>query len=413
VEKKRYALVGTGFRGTTMFAKPLLKDFTDVAELVGVCDNNPKRMEGAQAWLGQSLPAFADFDKMLADTRPDCVIVATRDCTHADYVIRALRAGKRVYVEKPLCTTAAQCRAILAAARETGGKCLTTHNMRYDYACMSIRTIIEQGRAGKIQFIQFEENLDRSHGADYFRRWHRNRANTGGLQIHKSSHQFDLLNWWIGSKPVRLSAQGGLKFYGPNNPYHGKNCRTCPHAAHCPLYVDYMKIDIYKKRYFDAEAVDGYLRDACVFDPSIDIEDQFAVHIRYENGVEVSYTLVAYAPYESMRVVVDGTVGRLEHQSAYSASLVAALTNATQETQRLFVPHEDILNIDITRPAGDHGGADPMLRHDFIVRDWSLPPNAQMASLEQAVQAVLIGAAINKSLATGQAVDVQDLLVGD
>ena len=396
-----------------MFVKPILREFANCAELVGVCDHNPKRLEGAAAWIGQKLPAFTDFDKMLADTKPDCVVVATRDCTHADFVVRALRAGKRVYVEKPLCTTAGQCRDILAAARESGQLCLVTHNMRYDYASLSIRSILQQGRAGKVKFVQFEENLDRGHGADYFRRWHCHRANTGGLQIHKASHQFDLLNWWIGSKPATLSAQGSLQFYGRNNAYHGTNCRPCPHKARCPLYVDLTGIDIYKKLYFDAEEADGYLRDGCPFDPSIDIEDQLAVHIRYENGVDVSYTMVAYAPYESQRVIVDGTMGRLEYQTACSSGLVAALADITKETQRLVVPNEPILDIDLTRPAGDHGGADPMLLRDFIGRDWNLPPNRQMASLEEAVQAVLIGAAVNKSIATGQPVNVQELLQHD
>jgi predicted dehydrogenase len=413
VSKKRYALVGTGFRGMTMFAKPIVKTFPEVAQLVGVCDLNPKRMDNAVEWLGQDVPKFTDFDKMLADAKPDCVIVATRDCTHAEFVIRALRAGKRVYVEKPLCTTARQCRDIIAAARETGNTCLTTHNMRYDQACLSIRSIIQQGRTGQLHYLQFEENLDRSHGADYFRRWHRNRANTGGLQIHKASHQFDLINWWIGSKPATLSAQGSLKFYGKNNSFHGKSCRTCPHAAQCAFYVDYTKIDFYKKFYFDVEQVDGYIRDGCVFDPSIDIEDQLVVHIRYENGVEVNYSLIAYAPYESQRVIIDGTIGRLEYQTALSAGLVPALETISKESQRLIVAHEKILDIDINRADGDHGGADPMLLKDFIGRDWNLPATSQMASLEQAVQAILIGAAINKSLQTGQSVNVQELLEHD
>ena len=406
MQKKRYVLVGAGFRGLTMFARPLLRDFTDVVELVAVCDLNPKRLEGALNWLGHDLPRFTDFDKMLAETRPDCVIIATRDCTHADLVVRALRAGVRVYVEKPLCTTAAQCLDILNAVRETGNTCLTTHNLRYDSASQSIYSILHQGRIGKPLFVQFEETLNRSHGSDYFRRWHRIKANSGGLQIHKASHHFDLLNWWIGSKPATVSAQGGQRFYGGHNAFHGQRCRGCQHAARCPLYVDYEAISLYKQLYFNAEEADGYFRDACPFDPSIDIEDQLAVHIRYENGVEVSYTLVAYSPFSSMRVTVEGSGGRLEHQSAYSSGLVAALSDISRETQRVIRPHEPVCDVPIARTGGDHGGADPMLLQEFVRRDWS------MAGVEQAVQAVLIGIAANQSLATGRPVDVQKLIGG-
>jgi predicted dehydrogenase len=396
-----------------MYAKPLLKDFAGVAELVGVCDTNPKRIAGSLAWLGTDLPAFTDFDEMLRKARPDCVIIASRDCTHADYVVRALDAGKRVYVEKPLCTTAAQARDILAAVKRTGGVCLTTHNLRYDLPCISVRSLLQQGRAGRVRFVVMEDTLDRSHGADYFRRWHRKKANTGGLQIHKSSHHFDLLNWWIGSKPVRVSAEGGLKFYGRNNPYRGRCCRGCAQAKRCPFFVDYTSIEIYRKLYFEAEEVDGYLRDGCVFDPEIDIEDQFAAHIVYENGVEVSYTLVAYAPTEGIRISIDGTLGRVEHVTGLAAGLLPGLEKPANERQRLIPADAPVMEIPLTRPEGDHGGADPLLRKDFIGRDWDLAPNAQMASVEEAAQAVLIGAAINKSLATGRAVNVQELLERD
>jgi hypothetical protein len=72
------------------------------------------------------------------------------------------------------------------------------------------------------------------------------------------------------------------------------------------------------------------------------------------------------------------------------------------------------MDIPLATVEGEHGGADPQLRRDFFARSWDLPPNAFMASVEQAVQAVLVGAAVNKSLANGGAtVDVQDLLNKD
>src|SRR5699024_5589973 len=51
----------------------------------------------------------------------------------------------------------------------------------------------------------------------YFRRWHRDKANSGGLFVHKSSHHFDLVNWWTGQVPERVDARGGLGVYGRDN----------------------------------------------------------------------------------------------------------------------------------------------------------------------------------------------------
>jgi len=365
---KRYAVVGTGHRGLGMFAGPLSSDFPATAELAAMCDSNPIRLANAAAELPRPVPTFTDFQAMMSQADPDAVIVATRDCTHAEYVVAALQAGKRAISEKPLCTTADQCRDILAAARAAPGRCLVTHNCRYGAAENTIRDILRSGRLGRPRFIQFDETLDRCHGADYFRRWHGRKKNSGGLLIHKASHHFDILNWWAQAKPQRVSAQGRLTFYGANGPFRHARCRGCPHAGKCDFHADIFKREIYRKLYLAAESADGYLRDGCVFDNDIDAEDQAAALIGYDGGLQVSYSLVAYSPYESQRVIVEGDRGRR------------------------------------------HGGADPQLRADFFGREWDAPPNDRMASVEEAVQAVLVGLAANRSLATGQPVEVQNLL---
>jgi len=68
-----------------------------------------------------------------------------------------------------------------------------------------------------MMILRTEWLLDTRHGADYFRRWHRNKNNSGGLMVHKATHHFDLVNWWIDSHPVEVSAMGDLDFYGREN----------------------------------------------------------------------------------------------------------------------------------------------------------------------------------------------------
>ena len=413
---KRYALVGTGSRGIGMFGRPLLSDFPGRAELAALCDSNPLRLAAAAAQMGASMPLYTDFREMMRKTNPDGVIVASRDCTHAQYVVAALKAGKRVICEKPLCVSAAQCRRILSAAAGSLGRCLVTHNVRYGAADTRIREIIRSGKIGRVLFVQFDETLDRSHGADYFRRWHRQMANSGGLLVHKASHHFDIMNWWIGSKPEWVSAQGRLAFYGANGPFHHTRCAGCPHAARCDFHADLFRRDADRQLYREAEAADGYLRDGCVFDPGIDIYDQMSALIEYASGVQASYTLTAYSPYESQRTVIEGTKGRLEYSAAYNTGWIAGghplpgMESIVGEHLRLYVPGRGIETVPIQRQEGSHGGADPQLRADFFSRPWNAKPTAQMASLEEAVQAVLIGAAANRSIASGRPVKVQSLL---
>jgi predicted dehydrogenase len=399
-----------------MFARPLAEDFAHAAVLAAMCDPNPLRLTAAAAELAVDVPTFTDFDRMMRQIDPDGVIVAGRDCTHAQYVIAAVRAGKRAISEKPLCTTAEQCRQILAAVAESEGTCLVTHNCRYGAAEEAIREVIRSGRIGQPRFIQFDETLDRCHGADYFRRWHGSKANSGGLLIHKASHHFDVLNWWAGARPEWVSAQGALRFYGANGPFHNTRCRGCGHAGECDFHADMFGRELYRKLYLEAEAADGYFRDGCVFDPAIDIEDQMGVLIRYEGGLEVSYTLVAYSPYESQRIVIEGTEGRLEYLSRTNTGWVVdskplpGIEEIATEKLQLYLPAEGARELPIERPDGGHGGADPRLRAEFFGRDWDAAPTEQMASVDEAVQAVLVGAAANESMATGRPVAVQGLL---
>jgi predicted dehydrogenase len=413
---KTYVLVGAGNRGLAMFAIPLVKDFPDRARLAALCDPNTSRVAAAADNLEVKVKTFTDFEEMMRVIDPDGVIVATRDDTHAEYVIKALRAGKRVFSEKPLCTTADQCRDILASAAESPGLCLVTHNKRYGPSTVAIQSVLRSGQIGDLLFIQYEETLDRCHGADYFRRWHRKMANSGGLSIHKASHHFDAINWWVGSSPILVNAQGGLRFYGKNGPFRSTRCSDCPHGEKCEFHVDFFKDDLYRKLYQEAEQQDGYFRDQCVFAEEIDIYDQMGVLIKYQNQVDVNYSLIAYSPYESERIVFEGTKGRLEYLARMSTGWMVdskplpGIEEMASQELKLYIPGKGVEEVKIEQKEGSHGGADPQLRADFFGRDWDAEMHEQMASVDAAVQAVLVGLAVNESIESGQAVEVQRLL---
>ncbi|HHY99238.1 MAG TPA: Gfo/Idh/MocA family oxidoreductase, partial [Firmicutes bacterium] len=114
-----------------MYARPMVKDYSDVAELTGLCDVNPRRMEVARSWIGRDIPGFTDFDEMLDKVPCDVVIVTSKDSTHHEYIIKALRRGKDVITEKPMTIDAEKCRAILAAERESKGHITVTFNYRF------------------------------------------------------------------------------------------------------------------------------------------------------------------------------------------------------------------------------------------------------------------------------------------
>ena len=419
-ERKRYVVAGTGGRGIYMFAKPLLKQFTAYCELVGLFDINPLRMKAANELLGTDVPMYTGFQEMIEKARPDCVIISSRDSTHAPLVVMTLAAGKRALSEKPLCTTAQQCREILAAKKKyarKGGECFVTHNVRYAPDVVAVKRLLKEGVIGEVRSVVFQETLDRRHGADYFRRWHRLQENSGGLLLQKASHHFDALNWLIGSLPDTLTAQGALQFYGRNGPFRGKRCAGCPHARKCDFYADMWQDDSNRRIYKDAESSDGYIRDGCVYDKEIDIVDNAGVLYTYQNGVQVSYSLNAYSSYEGWLIQFEGTRGRLELKEVWNTKwapgtiLVHGLEQVMGQSLMLYSPKEGMKKLPIPEKAGGHGGADAGLQHDFFGRPFDAPLTEQQAPVEQAVQAVLIGHAANVSIANGsKPVKVQELL---
>ena len=220
---KTYALVGTGGRAR-MFYEAILGPHREHSRLVALCDTNQIRMDYTNGVIerefkGQPVPTFkaADFADMIRQHKPDTVIVTSIDRTHHQYIIAALEAGCDVITEKPMTTDPEKCQAILDAVDRTGKSVRVTFNYRYAPHNSALRELVASGAIGTPTSVHFEWLLDTRHGADYFRRWHRDKRNSGGLMVHKSTHHFDLVNFWLGSQPDTVFAMGDLKFYGRAN----------------------------------------------------------------------------------------------------------------------------------------------------------------------------------------------------
>lgn len=322
---RRAAVVGLGARAR-LFTEALAGPYADRFEPAGFCDVNSHRMAVHNAWLADAHPGRApvpsygagDFDEMLRRERIDLVVVCTVDHTHDDYIVRALEAGCDVVTEKPMTTDSDKARRILDAQQRTGREVRVAFNYRYNPVHSAVREIVASGEIGEVGSVHFEWLLDLRHGADYFRRWHRDKANSGGLMVHKSTHHFDLVNWWLGSRPETVYAQGGLFFYGDEAGRRRGLARDydrahgSPAAATDPFAVQLAESPLLSALYLDAEAEDGYHRDRNVFAPGVSIEDDMAVLVRYATGATLTYHLTAYSPWEGYRIAFNGSEGRLE-----------------------------------------------------------------------------------------------------
>jgi predicted dehydrogenase len=447
--RQRYAVVGAGARAE-MFVRALVRDHADTAELVAFADPNRARMAAHNRWLAElghppvatyEVPAegadLSAFHGMLDRERVDIVIVTSIDVTHDRYIVATLDRGRGVVTEKPMTTDAQRCERVLQAdarARSEGRPGVAVaFNYRYNPLHERVRELLAGGAVGRIGSVHFEWLLDIRHGADYFRRWHRDKANSGGLLVHKASHHFDLVNWWIGATPHRVHAEGRLFFYGTAGAEHGYDrgyarAHGDPAAAGDPFALALADNPRLRELYLDAEAEDGYVRDRNVFADGISIEDDLAVLVRYSTGATMSYHLHAYAPWEGYRVMVNGSAGRLElevvesdHVDPARARTVkgnAALhgVDGAAESGRVRLTLHPFWRppVDAT-PAGlvreGHGGADARMTAVLFGGSAIEPdPLGRTAGASDGALALLTGLAANASLSAGRPVSVAELL---
>jgi predicted dehydrogenase len=429
--RRRCAVVGLGARAR-LFTAALAGPYADRVELVGFCDVNPHRMAVHNEWIGASVPAYAaeDFTEMLRRERVDLVVVCTVDRTHDHYIVQALEAGCDVVTEKPMTTDADRARRILDARRRTGREVRVAFNYRYNPVHAAVRETIAACEIGEVGSVHFEWLLDLRHGADYFRRWHREKANSGGLMVHKATHHFDLVNWWLGTEPETVYAQGGLFFYGDEAGRRRGLARdyTRAHGAASaqddPFAIRLADSPLLSALYLDAEAADGYRRDQNVFGPGVTIEDDMAVLVRYASGATLTYHLTAYAPWEGYRICFNGSAGRLEllvEESTWTRSelrvqgdtavlhgdAVGDTAGRTELTLRRFwqPPRE----IKVHTGEGGHGGGDVRMLADLFGEPQA-DPLGRAADAVDGARSLVTGLAANRSFESGAAVRTRDLL---
>jgi predicted dehydrogenase len=247
--RRRYAIVGTGGRHY-MYHDAILGRFAGTSELVGLCDTNAGRVrlsqDRARAKTGRTVPGYAagDFDRMIAETKPDAVIVTTVDAFHHEYICRAMELGCDAITEKPMTNEAERCRRVLETLRTTGRRLRVTFNYRYSPPRTQVKDLLMSGVIGDILSVDFHWMLNTSHGADYFRRWHSQKRFSNGLMVHKATHHFDLINWWLSAVPVSVYATGKREFYTPQTARRfglqgpHERCLTCPEKSACGFTLD-------------------------------------------------------------------------------------------------------------------------------------------------------------------------------
>ncbi|MDR4887178.1 Gfo/Idh/MocA family oxidoreductase [Fredinandcohnia sp. QZ13] len=423
---KRYAVCGLSNRALKMFIPPLLEKFAKQSEIVGLLDSDEYRIELCKEKfpvLAQTPSYHPDqVEQMIKETKPDCIIVVSRDNTHIDYILKALEHDVDVITEKPMVTTANDAAKVMEAEKISKGKVTVAFNYRYSPYHRKIKELVLEGKIGRVTSVDLNWYIDTYHGASYFKRWNRKREFSGGLSIHKSTHHFDLVNWWIDQYPEEVFAHGALHYYGPNGELNpdpttdNRFCGTCDVRDKCDYYVrwnprefsevvedDHLNMGEHKDNTYT-----NYRPDACIFDSEINIEDTYTATVKYNKGALLSYSINFSTPFEGYRLAINGTKGRIETQEFHAPSRVPfEVPEQTIDFYPLFGSKEII---HVVKTAGGHGGGDPILIHDLYQ---GIDPRRHyeiLAGAEAGAYSIALGEAVWKSVQEHKPISINQLL---
>ncbi|MDO8548122.1 MAG: Gfo/Idh/MocA family oxidoreductase [bacterium] len=283
------------------------------------------------------------FKSILGDD-VDVVVIATPDHLHEGQACAALAAGKHIYLEKPMAITPEGCERIVGTAKKFGRVVYVGHNLRHFTVIKKLKELIDNGAVGTVKAVWCRHPVSYGKWAYYQDgRWHKKRSNSGGLLIHKGSHDLDVIHWLGGGRTKRVVAMGQLAVWHdqPGEP---------------------------------------------------DVEDLSSVLMQLDNGVQATYSQCHFAFRSAREYMIHGTEGTLQNEGDHPSNAVVRLFRkrgkdllGKQEEEWHFIDEQ-----------GFHGDADTRIVNEFlgVIRNGNTPT----ISIEDAVWAVKTGYAATASL---------------
>jgi predicted dehydrogenase len=357
-KKSKGAIIGCGTRGVDAFAKEISN--RQDCKINALCDLNKVRVKLAAEKIAGNPACYSSLTEMLSKEKLDFAVIATPDYCHESNALETLNSGINVLIDKPLATTVKGCRNIIQAAEKAGKIAMIGFNLRHYAVIKRLKQLISDGILGRVFLIENREFYEG--GRTYMSRWNRFYEKSGGLWIHKGSHDFDVFNWLLDfPRPVRVSAFAGVDVFKPEGiPFEvapgtrvGPTCSKCLYKEKCP--DAYKLSNIQHGLWSDSAAdEDGYFKDLCMYTSKKDTHDNGIAIVEYENGAKASHMECFVTSVSDRRYTIVGDKGQAE------ASLADLKITVHPRWSR------EVITYDIPPEEGGHSGADPALVDYFI-----------------------------------------------
>ena len=359
-EQVRYGIIGAGMMGTehlwNLQAIP-------GAVVTAAADPRPEQLEWIVAAAGDEgagITTFTDHDELLDSGLVDAVVVVSPNHTHHDVVLDVLaRPGIHALVEKPLCTTVADCRDLVAAAADRPGVVWMGLEYRYMPPVARLAAEVAAGAVGRVHMVAIREH--RFPFLPKIGDWNRFNRNTGGTLVEKCCHFFDLMNLLTGDTPVSVMASGGQAVNHLDETYDGE---------------------------------------------TPDIDDHAFVIVEYAGGAKASLDLCMFAEGSKNQeeVSVVGDIGKVEAFLPSGEFRIGRREHGWPGVRTEIVTDERVAY------EGGHHGASFLEHLDFLhaIRTGGTPA----VTLDDGLLSVAMGVAAHRSIDERRVVDLDEVLGG-
>ncbi len=365
------AVIGCGGMGMAIVNRVIKQDAR--LQIRTLFDPNERSVETALQSINTRPRVCGSAQEAIEDPSVDWVMIASWNCFHKEQSVTALRAGKHVFCQKPLATTFEDCLAMRTAWLASGCMFNIGFSLRYAPHYRKIRQLLDEGMAGDIISLEFNETLEFNHGGFIMGDWRRLQANAGTHLLEKCCHDVDLANWMTGSLASRVASFGGLNFFKPENARHVERIGPRPEDG-APAYGAWR-----------ADGLNPFTSDK-------DIVDNQVAIVEYANGVRATFHANCNAGIPERRIYILGTEG------AIRADLTAGVIQSKRIGFDTRIENHAVDTVD------GHGGGDDVLTRELANSMLNgAPPSVD---LDDGFKSAVTCFAIDDAMNRGQVVDV-------
>ena len=365
----RIVTAGIGLRAGHVLS--ILKEAMPEAEVVGYYDPQPTHL----AMIGEDTPSYPSVEAMLSDARPDLFLVGSPNRFHLEQIEAGLKAGVRIFAEKPVVTSIEDTMKLAALLADHGtGRVMVGLVLRYSQHMIDMRAALEAGILGPITSLEANEHIGPNHGAFFMRDWRRMTQHSGGFMLEKCCHDIDIYNMITASRPRRVASFGGRRSFLPE---------FAP-ASNSESDIFHVKRSVW-------ENVDDPFRS------DGDIIDFQTCILDYQSGASATFHTNLNVPDETRHFCVLGALGMAE------GDFVRGYLKVTRRDGTVWSDHD--YSAGDKALLGAHYGADHMMVADITAylrgQTGELP-----VGIVDALEAGVAALALDQARTSGEVVDL-------